>query len=100
MDGSSKDFLDVIKNIEKIDQSKKRNYLKIINKIELVDGIRKISIEPHNSSLEVSFQLNYENKIIGKQNNTINFQSDNLNEVSSSRTFCLFEDIEKIRNLD
>ena len=97
MDGSSKDFLDVIKNIEKIDQSKKRNYLKITNKIELVDGMRKISIEPHNSSLEVSFQLNYENKIIGKQNNTIDFQSDNLNEVSSSRTFCLFEDIEKIK---
>ena len=97
MDGSSKDFLDVIKNIEKIDQSKKRNYLKITNKIELVDGMRKISIEPHNSSLEVSFQLNYENKIIGTQNNTVDFQSDNLDEVSSSRTFCLFEDIEKIK---
>ena len=97
MDGSSKDFLDVIKNIKKIDQSKKRNYLKIINKIELVDGMRKISIEPHNSSLEVSFQLNYENKIIGTQNNTVDFQSDNLDEVSSSRTFCLFEDIEKIK---
>ena len=41
MDGSSKDFLDVIKNIEKIDQSKKRNYLKITNKIELIDGMRK-----------------------------------------------------------
>ena len=66
MDGSSKDFLDVIKNIEKIDQSKKRNYLKITNKIELIDGMRKISVE-HNSSLEVSFQLNYKNKIIGKQ---------------------------------
>ncbi len=97
MDGSSKDFLDVIKNIEKINQSKKRNYLKITNKIELVDGTRKISIEPHNSSLEVSFQLNYENKIIGTQNNTVDFQSDNLDEVSSSRTFCLFEDIEKIK---
>ena len=97
MDGSSKDFLDVIKNIEKIDQSKKRNYLKITNKIELIDGMRKISIEPHNSSLEVSFQLNYKNKIIGTQNNTVDFQSDNLDEVSNSRTFCLFEDIEKIK---
>ena len=97
MDGSSKDFLDVIENIEKISQSKKRNYLKILNKIELVDGKRKISIEPHKSSLEVSFQLNYENKIIGKQKNTVDFQSDNLDEISSSRTFCLFEDIEKIK---
>ena len=25
------------------------------------------------------------------------FQSDNLDEVSNSRTFCLFEDIEKIK---
>ena len=57
MDGSSKDFLDVIKNVEKIDQPKKRNYLKIINKIELVDGIRKISIEPHNSSLGSKFPI-------------------------------------------
>ena len=59
--------------------------------------MRKISIEPHNSSLEVSFQLNYKNKIIGTQNNTVDFQSDNLDEVSNSRTFCLFEDIEKIK---
>ena len=29
--------------------------------------------------------------------NVINFQKDNLNEVISSRTFCLYEDIEKIK---
>ena len=59
----------------------------------------KISIEPNKSSLEVNFQLNYNNKIIGKQKNTIDFQLDNLEEVSSSRTFCLFEDIEKIKKI-
>ena len=63
------------------------------------DGQRKISIEPNKSSLEVNFQLNYNNKIIGKQKNTIDFQLDNLEEVSSSRTFCLFEDIEKIKKI-
>ena len=45
----------------------------------------------------VDFQLNYANKIIGKQKNKIDFQKDNLEEISSSRTFCLFEDIEKIK---
>ena len=49
------------------------------------------------SSLEVDFQLNYKNEIIGKQKNHINFQIDNLNDVTNSRTFCLFEDIEKIK---
>ena len=58
---------------------------------------RKISIEPNNSSLNVNFQLCYDNKIIGNQKNIVDFQKDKLNEVSSSRTFCLYEDIEKIK---
>ncbi len=99
MDGSSKDFLNVLKKTKIIDQFKKRKYLKISNKIEVIDGKRKISIEPNNSSLEVNFQLNYENKIIGKQKNVVDFQTDNLDEITSSRTFCLFEDIEKIKKI-
>ena len=97
MDGSSKDFLDIFRKICLVNNLKKRKYLKISKKIEFKDGNRKISIEPNKSSLEVSYQLNYENKIIGRQKNTIDFQQDNLEEVSSSRTFCLYEDIEKIK---
>ena len=48
-------------------------------------------------SLEVNFQLNYQNKVIGDQKNKIDFQRDDLNDVFSSRTFCLYEDIEKIK---
>ena len=99
MDGSSKDFLNKFKKIDLVDQSKKRKYLKVTNKIELVNGYRKISIEPNVSSLEVNFQLNYQNKIIGDQKNTVNFQKDDLGDVSNSRTFCLFQDIEKIKKL-
>ena len=99
MDGSSKDFLKLLKQIGIVDQSKKRKYLKISDHIELVEGKRKISIEPNNSSLEVNFQLDYTNKIIGKQKNTVDFQKDNLKDISNSRTFCLFKDIEKIKKL-
>ena len=97
MDGSSKDFLEILEKVTLIDQVKKRKYLKILNKIELLDGKRKISIEPNEFSLEVNFQLNYENEIIGKQKNTIDFDKDNLSEVINARTFCLYEDIEKIK---
>ena len=97
MDGSSKDFINILKKYNLTTQNKKRKYLKISKKIELIDGKRKISIEPNEESLQVSFQLNYENQIIGKQKNLIDFQKDNLDEVISSRTFCLFEDIEKIK---
>jgi UDP-3-O-[3-hydroxymyristoyl] N-acetylglucosamine deacetylase len=99
MDGSSKDFLDILEKTSLVEQSQKRKYLKILKKLELLDGSRKISIEPNESSLEVNFQLNYDNKLIGNQKNVIDFQKNNLNEVINSRTFCLFEDIEKIKEI-
>jgi UDP-3-O-[3-hydroxymyristoyl] N-acetylglucosamine deacetylase len=97
MDGSAKDFLEILKKTEIKTLNSKRKFLKILNKIELIDGERKISIEPNDLSFEVDFQLNYNNEIIGKQKNIVNFQTDDLNDVSNSRTFCLFEDIEKIK---
>jgi UDP-3-O-[3-hydroxymyristoyl] N-acetylglucosamine deacetylase len=97
MDGSAKDFLISLKKTPVKTLEKKRKYLKILNKVELLDGDKKISIEPNDSSLEVNFQLNYKNEIIGKQKNQINFCFDDLNDVTNSRTFCLYEDIEKIK---
>jgi len=98
MDGSAKKFVDGIKKAGLKKLSKKRKYLKILNKVELIDGKRKIFVEPNTtSSFEVNFQLNYKNKIIGNQKNLVNFQTDQLDDICQSRTFCLFEDIEKIK---
>ncbi len=97
MDGSAKEFLSKLKEIELKVSDKKRKYLKILNEIELNDGKKKISISPNDTSFEVDFQLDYKNKIIGKQRNCINFHTDDLNDIYESRTFCLFEDIEKIK---
>ena len=97
MDGSAKEFLKTLRNTKITTLSEKRKYLKISKKFELVDGRRKISIEPNNNSLEVDFQLDYENQLIGKQKNIVDFQKDDLKDVSVSRTFCLFEDIERIK---
>ena len=71
MDGSAKEFLTILSSAEITTLSEKRKYLKISKKLELVDGKRKISIEPNNNSLEVDFQLDYENRLIGKQKNIV-----------------------------
>ena len=97
MDGSAKDFLDTFEKTEIQSLSVKRNFLKVLEKVELIEGNRNISIEPFDNSLEIEFNLNYENKVIGRQKNTINFDKDDLADVSASRTFCLFKDIEKIK---
>ena len=89
--------MEALEKVKLQQQTKKRKYLKIKEKIHLKDGKREISIEPAKDYLEVDFQLKYENKIIGNQKNIVNFQKDNLDDVYSSRTFCLFEDIEKIK---
>ena len=98
MDGSAKDFLEALGKHEPIVQKRKRNYLKVLKKIELLDGERKISIEP-SDTFEVDFQLNYKNKIIGKQRNIVNIKNDNLEQIYCSRTFCLYQDIEKIKKI-
>ena len=99
MDGSSKEFVEtIIKNgIKK--QGKKRKYLKILKKFEFKENEKFISIEPHASSLKVDFELVYSNDIIGKQRNQVNFYDNYLYNIYTSRTFCLFEDVEKIKKI-
>ena len=99
MDGSSKEFVESIKRVGVASLKTKRKYLKIIKKIELKEGEKIISIEPNTDSLKVDFQLVYANDVIGKQSNKINFADTDLTNVYTSRTFCLFEDIEKIKKI-
>ncbi len=98
MDGSAKDFFDKLKDTKIKTLNSKRKYLKISDNFQFSDGERKISIEPRNF-FEVDFQLKYKNKIIGNQQNCIDFENDNLKDVIESRTFCLYEDVEKIKKI-
>ena len=97
LDGSAKNFVKKILSVGLKISNKPIKIIKINKKVEFVDGDRFISIEPSKLSLDIEFELKYENKIIGNQKNKINVYQDDLNKVFNSRTFCLFEDIEKIK---
>ena len=99
MDGSSKDFIALIKQTGLKELEAKRKFLKILKRVEFKENEKTISIEPSDNTFEVNFQLGYKNKVIGNQKNSINFQTDNLEDIYTSRTFCLFEDIEKIKEI-
>ena len=99
MDGSSKEFVETILKVGVKEQKAKRKYLKILKKFEFKENKKFISIEPNDNSLNVDFELVYSNNIIGKQRNKINFSDKDLSSVYTSRTFCLFEDVEKIKKL-
>ena len=97
MDGSSKDFIEIINNAGIKEQSKKRKYIKVLKEVEVNEGNKHINLSQETESLKVDYELDYENKLISNQRNTINFLSDDLKDVYTSRTFCLFKDIENIK---
>lgn len=97
LDGSAKIFIEkIISAGFKVSDSPIK-VIKINKKINYTDGERFISIEPSTLSLNIDFELKYENKIIGNQKNKIKVYEDDLFDVYNARTFCLFEDIEMIK---
>ena len=99
MDGSSKEFVQTINETGLKNQQAKRKYIKINKKINFIEKEKSISIEPNKEGLKIEFELVYSNSVIGKQSNVINFNEKKLEDVYSSRTFCLYEDIEEIKKI-
>ena len=97
LDGSAKVFVEKILNVGFKVSLSPIKIIKINKKVEFNDENRTISIEPSKLSLDIDFELKYENSLIGNQKNKINIYEDDLVDIFNSRTFCLFEDIEEIR---
>ena len=97
LDGSAKVFIEKILTAGLELSNKPIKIIKINKKIEFRNGDKFISIEPSKLSLDIDFELKYQNQIIGNQRNKKNVYDDDLTEIFESRTFCLYEDIEKIK---
>ena len=97
LDGSAKEFIEKIisSGFEVSDAPIK--IIKINKKIEYSDGERFISIQPATLSLDIDFELQYKNEVIGNQRNKVKVYEDDLTDIYNSRTYCLFEDIELIK---
>ena len=97
LDGSAKEFIEKITTCGFKISNSPIKIIKIDKKVKFEDGKRFISIEPSKLSLDVNFELRYENNIIGNQKNKVNVYEEDLTDIYNSRTFCLFDDIEKIK---
>ena len=99
LDGSAKDFVKILKDIGLKKSDIPIKLIKINNHVELVEGNKYISIDKSNTTLEIEFEINYKNKLINNQKNKVNVFEDNLDDIFNSRTFCLYEDIEKLKKI-
>ena len=97
LDGSAKLFIEKIISAGIQVSETPIKIIKINKPIEYCEGERSISIRPSTLSLDIDFQLKYKNQVIGNQRNKVKVYDDDLSEIFNSRTFCLFEDIEFIK---
>ena len=99
LDGSAKEFVKLIRETGVKDSDIPIKLIKINKKIQIQEGKKFISIDRSNVALEIDFEIKYENQLIGNQKNKVNIYEDTLDEIYDSRTFCLYEDIEKLKKL-
>ena len=92
LDGSAKVFIEKIKTAGIKISDIPIKIIKINNRIEFKEGVKSISIEPSKISLDIDFEIKYDN--------SLNVYNSELSEIYNSRTFCLYEDVEKLRKMN
>jgi len=99
MDGSAKNFVDIIEETGFDISDQPIRIIKINKKLSYSDGEKYITFEPNKISLEIDFEIKYKQNSILNQRNKKNIYMDELTDIYNSRTFCLFEDVEKLKKM-
>ena len=96
MDGSAFDFVEAIRSVGTEDQKYTRKFINTKKKVQIKDGQKSISIEPLANDLIIDFEIVYKNPLIRTRRHEFKLSNGNLTSLYNSRTFCLYEDIDKI----
>ena len=99
LDGSAKQFVELIVKAGIKTSEVPIKIIKDDQQIEVREEKKIISIKKSNVSLDIDFEIKYQNKFIKSQRNKVSVFEDNLTDIYNSRTFCLFEDIEKLKKM-
>ncbi len=100
LDGSAKLFIEKINEVGLTFSDQPIKIIKVNKNIKLSDGSKFISVDKSNVTGEIEFEIKYKNKLIDIQKNRVNIFEDDLSDIYNSRTFCLYEDIEKLKKLN
>jgi UDP-3-O-[3-hydroxymyristoyl] N-acetylglucosamine deacetylase len=100
LDGSAKEFVEKINLVGIKSSDIPIKIIKIEKKISINNGKKTMSIEPNKISLDIDFEIKYINQLIGTQTNLVNVFESDLSEIYNSRTFCIYEDIEKLKKMN
>ncbi len=99
LDGSAIEFVNILKKTSLKTSDVPIKLIKINKCIEINEGDKFISLDKSNTTLDIEFEINYKDQFIKRQKNNVSVFEDNLEDIYNSRTFCLYEDIEKLKKL-
>ncbi len=97
LDGSSENFYDLLKDAGIEKQNAAKRYLKVIEKVEIEMGDRRMAVEPFDH-FQIECIIDFKHPFINRQSFT--FTSDNGaygREIASARTFGFTKEIEMLR---
>tara|TARA_B100001250_G_scaffold367085_1_gene348892 strand:+ start:540 stop:1460 length:921 start_codon:yes stop_codon:yes gene_type:complete len=97
LDGSAKKFVESFLSTGFTNSNFPIKIIKIEKEVIVKEGEKTISINKSKVSLDIDFEIKYNNQVISNQRNIVSVYQDDLSEVYNSRTFCLYEDIENLK---
>ena len=98
MDGSSKDFVDLIEKTPLKIQNKKRKIIKIKKNIKVVNDDSSAELKPNNQ-FSIDFEIDFPSSVISKQSCQLQLINGNYkSDIASARTFGFMKDVDILRS--
>ena len=98
MDGSSKDFVNVLEMIPIKILNKKRKVINIKSNIKVTNNDSFVELRP-NKQFSIDFEIDFPSKLISKQSCQLQLINGNYkSDIASARTFGFEKDVDTLRN--
>lgn len=98
MDGSADDFTEMVMRAGLVEQPAARRALRVRTRVEVEQGERRVSVEPH-EGWEIDCTIDFRHPLIGVQHMTFDALDPEAfaREISPARTFGFTEEVEALR---
>lgn len=96
LDGSSSPFVRLIRAAGVIPQTRRQSYVKIMQPIEVVEGSKRVRIEP-SSTPKITYSIHYDHPLIQTQSYTYTCSAQAFEQdIAQARTFGFLHEVEAL----
>ena len=98
LDGSAEPFIDMIEAAGTVNLEAPRQFLRVLKRIEVAEGMRRMSIAPANT-FAISCLIEFPHPLIGTQRREVEIVDGEFSRmIASARTFGFLHELDALRN--